>query len=779
MHSPRDPKQPISHVNGDGFAAYRSPQWSLMPLHLHTATRTHKGKTRKVGKAPLDLNWTVRPYNTPDVIARCINENRNAGVRLKADQLVIDIDPRNGGTKGWEAFCFDFGIDPAQFPTVTTGSGGEHCYMSKPEGVPIMDTLKDYPGVEFKSRGRQVVAAGSIHPDTLKLYTWNPETPPLSKLPPVPPVLLKLITRPQRDSAVTGGGQATQIQIAERLALLNPKNFRDYNEWLKLGMACHHASNGDARSEFIEWSCLDPNYADDAERIGRHWDSFHANRKDGVSVQTLNLILRESGHHDAQIPLDSKGDDFDGEPIDGEASTEMDFEGPASEPPTRLSHVNAGNIDSQFALVNVGSKVRVLYWGKSTLDRTVRVPEFWTEEDFHRALRNKFITIESKKVDDEGNEKVEARRLPLSQWWLTRKNRYTYDGLIFDADAEEVSEADEINLWRGFAVAENPDGDWGLMKDHIRTVIAAGDPASFDYILRWIAYAFQNPTHQCEVAIVLLSEGRGTGKGFLGRALCDIFGGHALHIAKRKLLVGQFNSHFMQTAFLFCDEALWPGFKEDEGALQTLISEPMMMIEPKGVNAFMMPNALKVLMASNNKWVVPAAGDDRRYAVFEVSDARKQDHAYFGKIAAQLAAGGLGAMLHELRTWDLQGWHPRDNIPQTAALAAQKMLSVKPERRWLAGYLESGVLDCQHPSRANWVEAGAFYAQARRSVRALERWSDWEFSKVLDEWGVIQRRSNGSWRQFPPLHEMRTRWCEEMPWWPPFGDRVTAWSPAG
>jgi hypothetical protein len=58
------------------------------------------------------------------------------------------------------------------------------------------------------------------------------------------------------------------------------------------------------------------------------------------------------------------------------------------------------------------------------------------------------------------------------------------------------------------------------------------------------------------------------------------------------------------------------------------------------VNAFQVLNALKIIMASNEKWVVPASGNERRYAVFDVAGARKQDHAYFKRIQDQLDDGG-------------------------------------------------------------------------------------------------------------------------------------------
>lgn len=768
-------KPPRLPVNADAFKRYDSKLWTLIPLHRPDATSTKRGRTYKDGKRPLNSNWTKRPYPYDDVLKHVRKAGLNAGIRLRKNQLVIDVDPRNGGADGFENLCFDFGLKTEGWPHVITGSGGSHYYLSKPADWPVVDTLEGYPGVEFKSHGRQVVAAGSVHPDTGRHYEFDAKHPDVNEAPEAPKDLLEAIKRPQRSGEKIGGGQYDQEQIALMLATLDPTGFRDHASWFTLMCAVHHASNGDARHEWIEWCISDPRYADDAEIIGRRFDSLHADSDaNRITYQSLNKALRDHGGDEgaALIPAAMIGEDE----FPDDLEDDMEFEGEAV-PASRLSHVNANNIDKTFALVNIGSKLRIQYWGKSTIDRKTKVPEFWPEEEFHRALANKFVNVE-KKVSNEDGERTEIKRVPLSRWWMAKRDRYTFDGLIFDADAEEVSEQDEINVWRGFGIKEEPDADWSLMRDHIRNVIAGEDAKSDEYIRRWIAWAFQNPTKQCEVALALLSEGRGTGKGFLGRSLCRIFGGHGLHVSKRGLLTGRFNSHFMLTSLLFADEALWPGHKEDEGALQTLISEPSIMIEPKGVNAFMMPNALKVLMASNNKWVVPAAGDDRRYAAFAVSDARKQDKSYFGKLSAQLSNGGLGAMLHDLRSVDLEGWHPRNNIPQTTALAAQKMMSIAPELKWLAGYLEEGVLPYQHPHKPDRVAAADFYNHGRRSVRALERWTDYEFVRFLEDWGVRQRRSNGSWRVFPPLLDMRERWKKEMPWWPPFNSKIKDWSAA-
>ena len=159
-------------------------------------------------------------------------------------------------------------------------------------------------------------------------------------------------------------------------------------------------------------------------------------------------------------------------------------------------------------------------------------------------------------------------------------------------------------------------------------MLAAGDQEAFEYILNWTAWALQNPGKPAEVVLVFKG-GRGTGKGLFGRVLRDVFGQHGRHISSATHLAGRFNAHFADTAFLFADEAFWPGDKSAEGSLKRMITEPTLFIERKGVDAYEVANALKIMMASNEAWVVPAGMDERRFAVFEVSEEFKQSAEYF------------------------------------------------------------------------------------------------------------------------------------------------------
>ncbi|KHQ53597.1 bifunctional DNA primase/polymerase [Mameliella alba] len=303
----------------DQLRPYLAAGMQLIPLHNHAYEDEHKGKRRKRGKSPTHSNWTKRTYRSADQVTH-MEAGDNVGVRLTRADLILDVDPR-GFPEGEDLttdnpfcrLCADVGLDIDQYPTVVTGSGGLHVYMSKPEDVSTRDSLNDqYPGVEFKSFGRQVVSAGSIHPDTRRPYLWDKDRPELDALgaDPAPDSLLDLIRRPD-GAAPTGGGEHDQDELARMLDALDPEDFQDHADWLLLMQACHHATAGDGRDEFIEWCTRDPEYADHGTIIGLRWDSLHSDNKGArVTYKTLHKLLRDAGAEDA-IPRTPAKDDFD------------------------------------------------------------------------------------------------------------------------------------------------------------------------------------------------------------------------------------------------------------------------------------------------------------------------------------------------------------------------------------------------------------------------------------------------------------------------------------
>ncbi|WP_163371940.1 primase-helicase family protein [Endozoicomonas acroporae] len=129
-----------------------------------------------------------------------------------------------------------------------------------------------------------------------------------------------------------------------------------------------------------------------------------------------------------------------------------------------------------------------------------------------------------------------------------------------------------------------------------------------------------------------LMGGQGNGKGVFAEYFGKLFGSHFQHVSNPEHLVGRFNGNLSSFLLVFADEAFWAGDKAKPGALKTLITEPRRMIEMKHKDAAEVDNYVRLIVASNEDWVVPAEADDRRFCVLKVSDARKGDTAYFQNI---------------------------------------------------------------------------------------------------------------------------------------------------
>lgn len=127
---------------------------------------------RPESKIPAIENWPSTTYKTFPFRTLL---NKNYGVSLQEDDLVVDVDPRNfeKGDRPLKRLLEVLGTDGEALSKtfiVQTGGGGFHIYLKKPKDVAVQHSLKAFPGIEFKSAGRQVVGPGSIHPETKRKY---------------------------------------------------------------------------------------------------------------------------------------------------------------------------------------------------------------------------------------------------------------------------------------------------------------------------------------------------------------------------------------------------------------------------------------------------------------------------------------------------------------------------------------------------------------------------------------------------------------------------------
>lgn len=169
------------------------------------------------GKIPSIQNWV-------DTIPGTYNERNlpgNYGVALRAGDLVIDVDPRNFAKGDAPLKRLIAIVGPLSSFLVRTGGGGLHLYLRKSPDISVVNGLKDFPGIEFKSAGRQVVGPYSIHPDSGKEYvvvSGNPQN--ITEAPAALLALIKKTDVPFSDVGGTGeykNDAATQGRYAAYL----------------------------------------------------------------------------------------------------------------------------------------------------------------------------------------------------------------------------------------------------------------------------------------------------------------------------------------------------------------------------------------------------------------------------------------------------------------------------------------------------------------------------------------------------------------------------------
>jgi hypothetical protein len=215
---------------------------------------------------------------------------------------------------------------------------------------------------------------------------------------------------------------------------------------------------------------------------------------------------------------------------------------------------------------------------------------------------------------------------------------------------------------------------------------------------------------------------------------------------------------------LFADEAFFAGDRAHEGILKALITEETLLVEPKGIDTFVVRNSLHLILSSNNEWVIPAGADARRFFVLDVAGTHMRDFAYFAAIAKEMDNGGREALLDLLMKRDLSQFNIRA-VPLTSALASQKAYSRRGIDRLVEILAHDGILPCADASDPSiTITTGedkneGFYPAARKLAPDLKHLS----SKIIavslqDNWGCIRWKS-GYQRgiQFPALADLRDR----------------------
>jgi hypothetical protein len=194
-----------------------------------------------------------------------------------------------------------------------------------------------------------------------------------------------------------------------------------------------------------------------------------------------------------------------------------------------------------------------------------------------------------------------------------------------------------FNVWSGFQAKriERPESDGlKLMKSFIMETWANNDQTNYNYIISWFAGLVTNLTSINKIALAMVS-GQGTGKGtlieFMELVLRAV---NVVSVAGVEKVTGRFNTILQGKRMVNINEmsSTKDEFRSNFDKIKSYITDPTIMIEPKGVNSYTISNISNFILFTNHRDAIVVEETDRRYAIFEMSSAHMNDNDYFGTL---------------------------------------------------------------------------------------------------------------------------------------------------
>lgn len=646
--------------------------------------------------------------------------------------LVVDVDNK-GDKHGNE----ELGILEAkglEFPRTResrTPTGGRHLFyrVAAPvrQGANVLG-----PGLDVRSAGGYVVAPGSgVEAGE---YAWSGREP----LADAPAWLIEKVGSRGADRGPSG----TQTAPVEIDAARADRRAVEYLQSLPV------VSEGERNDKAFKAVATIKDYgvAEDRARelMQEHWKC-----NPPLDYKEIKHVVRSAYRYGRTDP--------------GAAAPEVQFKPTANSGETSNSGADAvhpfAKLNAEYAYILIGGDYAVLW---ETQDENGHdIVKYLSPGAFARKFPGQTFPVGKKQV-------------PLATAWMDWPKRRSFDGLCFSPGTSAPPRF--YNLWRGFTVQPWPKGmppddnhkrALDAFIEHTRKNVCGGSEPLTRWLLGFFAHMVQKPGEKPLVALVFRGA-KGVGKNALVERIGYLLGVHFAVVANQRFLTGQFNSHLEHMLFIVFDEAFWSGDKKAEGQLKDLVTGSHHFIERKGYEPYKAANRTRVAILGNEDWIAPASHDERRYAVFDVGEGRKQDRYFFQTMREGMERGGYRLLLRYLLDLDLTGVDLNE-APSTKGLLDQKHASLDIVGEWWLDSLMAGhVLGSDFDGWPERAETSRFrqalhrYAQTRSVKGRLP--NDVHVGRRLSQYaGTKKARSRhegalGYDYVVPPLVEARAAW---------------------
>ena len=250
-------------------------------------------------------------------------------------------------------------------------------------------------------------------------------------------------------------------------------------------------------------------------------------------------------------------------------------------------------------------------------------------------------------VSREGMSAVMDNKVPgLSGADITKEYQMSKDRKEVDGFGMYISApTGKLNMWAGFnahclshIVTEEDISPYMEIVE-----LMAHTPEERKAFLDWRADLIQAPLRGGGRPGYAVKGDKGTGKSFEQDLIADLF--HPFNIMRVHSLdqvIGKHNAEIMHTVLIIAEEMNMgnTSYAGSKDTMKALLFSPTYRVEPKGIDAIMVPNHIHIMLSTNHAEAVIQDSDDRRWTIFQVNPIRMRDKKFFRGIQDWWDNGG-------------------------------------------------------------------------------------------------------------------------------------------
>lgn len=613
----------------------------------------NKNLTLLNGKIPIEKDWVNTRISEKEIL----NHNGNLGWVLGSGDLVIDIDPKNGGDKSYKELLKAIGKDDSMVlsPTVTTPSGGFHIYLKIPmglENIGFNKTLKEYPGIDFLTKGSQCVIAGS----TIKegTYKWVDDLFGFVQNE-CPRGVIDLVSYEHENSndnrdlgdftglVRIGGSSWSEEKVLGLLGKLDPSMGND--QWVKVGMALHDWDQEKGLELWEKWSIGGDNYVEgDTEK---RWRSFDLGG--GVTLGTISYMAKEVDWVESKAKINDlihniiRADDKKLQLEIIPAIKKMNID---KLDRSRLSKTIQNRYKALEGVSISIADIRKFITPENPREVSGEImsddekPEWcnnWVYVNSHAGFMNldtltlhkteSFNTENGKYIYSPDGKKPSAFKWVADRGFITKVDSTMYLPAVKEQIYQMSNGSKILNTFNSKTVPIEASEYTtegliaiDMVKNHIRFI--CGNDNNARVLLSWFAHQVQFPGRQILWSPVIVSK-QGLGKTYFSEVLRVCLGDANVGTVSPTQVTSDFNGWATNVIVNVLEELHIVGHNRYDvvNALKPLITDRIIMINDKGIKQYNTYNTANYLCFSNRKDCIPITEDDRRWwVIFSEAD---------------------------------------------------------------------------------------------------------------------------------------------------------------